>query len=401
MAARLQALYFQCYKIALDLALAAQRAYEYELDAQPNALDMNYWESGRAGLLAGEGLQLALGRLEQGYYASNRRRLTIEKTISLFALDPLALLALQRTGTCRFELSELLFDYDFPGHYRRKIQSVSVTIPAVVGPYQNVHGTLTQTSNTILIRDDPASARFLLGADVTPADGALRLNWRNMQQIALSRGFDDGGLSSVGDEGRYLPFEGTGAISSWRLDLPLGSNRIDFSTIADVVITLRYSALAGGGVFKTAVVNAIADKFAGQTSLALQQRYPSAWARFVDPSRTAPFEMTFPIGPDVVPPNLLSPRATMAYLQIDVAIPFTGALGVELAPAAGAPITLDLTQQTPWSAGAIACPLTPAGAWTLKLLRVPPELLQDGHLKPGALTGATLVLDYSATLRKG
>lgn len=401
MAARLQTLYFQCYKIALDLALAAQRAYEYELDAQPNALDMNYWESGRAGLLAGEGLQLALGRLEQGYYASNRRRLTIEKTISLFALDPLALLALQRTGTCRFELSELLFDYDFPGHYRRKIQSVSVTIPAVVGPYQNVHGTLTQTSNTILIRDDPASARFLLGADVTPADGALRLNWRNMQQIALSRGFDDGGLSSVGDEGRYLPFEGTGAISSWRLDLPLGSNRIDFSTIADVVITLRYSALAGGGVFKTAVVNAIADKFAGQTSLALQQRYPSAWARFVDPSRTAPFEMTFPIGPDVVPPNLLSPRATMAYLQIDVAIPFTGALGVELAPAAGAPITLDLTQQTPWSAGAIACPLTPAGAWTLKLLRVPPELLQDGHLKPGALTGATLVLDYSATLRKG
>lgn len=400
MASRLQGLYFQAYKIALDLALAAQRAYDCELDAQSNTLDMNYWESGRAGLLAGEGLQVALGRLEHAYYATNRRRLTIEKTISLFALDPLALLTLQSTGSCLFQLSELLFDYDFPGQYCRKIQSLTVTIPAVVGPYQNVNGTLTQTSNTILTKDDVPSVRFLLGADVPPTDGVLRLNWRNLQQIALSRGIDDGSLSSVGDTDRYLPFEGTGAISSWRLDVPLGSNRIDFSTIADVVITLRYSALTGGSVFKNAVVGAIADKFAGQASLALQQRYPAAWARFVDPSRIAPFTMTFPIGPDATPPNLLSPKAVKAYLQLDVTTPFTGALTVELAPAAGAPITLDLTQQKPWGAGAIACPLTPAGDWTLTLKRVPPELLRDGHLKPGALSGATLVLDYAATLRK-
>lgn len=400
MASRLQALYFQCYKIALDLALAAQRAYQYELDNQTSVLDFSYWESRRAGLLAGEGLQVALGQLEHAYYTANRRRLTIEKTVSLWALDPIALLTLQRTGSCTFQLSELLFDYDFPGQYCRKIERLSVTIPAVVGPYQNVHGTLTQTSNTVLIKDDLNSVRFLLGADVTPPDGMLRLNWRNMQQIALSRGADDGTIAGVSADDRYLPFEGTGAVSSWRLDLPLGANRIDFSAIADVVITLTYSALVGGGSFKDTVVGAINSKYAGQVSMALQQRYPDAWARFLNPAGATPQAMTFAVGPDAVPPNLLSPRAVKAYLQFDLTLPFTGPLVVELAPAAGTALTLNLTQQTPWGSGAIDCPLTPAANWTVTLKQIPPALLQGGRLKPGVLTGATLVLDYTATLRK-
>jgi hypothetical protein len=401
MASRLQALYFQCYKIALDLALAAQRGYQYELDTQSSVLDFSYWESGRAGLLAGEGLQVALGQLEHAYYTTNRRRLTIDKTVSLWALDPLALLTLQRTGSCTFQLSELLFDYDFPGQYCRKIERLSVTIPAVVGPYQNVHGTLTQTSNTVLVRDDVPSVRFLLGADVTPTDGALRLNWRNMQQIALSKGTDDGTIAGVSSDDRYLPFEGTGALSSWRLDLPLGANRIDFSMIADVVITMTYSALvAGGSTFKNAVVSALADRYTGQASVALQQRYPDAWARFLNPNGSLPQAMIFPVSAEWVPPNLLSPKAVKAYLQFDIAVSFTGPLSVELAPSAGEAIALDLTQKTPWGAGAVDCPLTPAGNWTLTLKQIPPQLLQDGHLKPGVLTGVTLVLDYTANLKK-
>ncbi len=400
MASRLQALYFQCYKIALDLSLAAQRAYQYELDNQATILDFAYWDSGRAGLLAGEGLIVGLGQLEHAYYTTNRRRLVIEKTVSLWALDPLALLTLQRTGSCNFQFSELLFDYDFPGQYCRKIERLSVTIPALVGPYQNVHGTLTQTSNTVLLKDDPASVRFLLGADVAPTDGMLRLNWRNMQQIALSRGSDDGTIAGVSADERYLPFEGTGAVSSWRLELPLGANRIDFSAIADVVITVTYSALAGGGIFKEAVVGTIANRYAGQASMALQQRYSDAWDQFLNPGGPTPQSMTFAIGPDAVPPNLLSPRAVKAYVQFDLTVPFTGPLLVELAPPSGSPLSLSLTEKTPWVSGTIDCLLTPAADWKLTLKQVPPALVQDGHLKPGVLTGVTLVLDYTATLRK-
>lgn len=400
MASRLQGLYFQCYKLALDLAMAAQRAFQYELDSNASYLDFSYWESGRSGLLAGEGLQLALGQLEHVYYTTNRRRLAVDKVVSLWALDPQALLTLQRTGSCTFQLSELLFDYDFPGQYCRKIERLSVTIPAVVGPYQNVHGTLTQTGNVVLIKDDPTSVRFLLGADVMPTENTLRLNWRNMQQIALSKGNDDGTIAGTAADDRYLPFEGTGAISSWRLDLPLGANRIDFSTIADVVLTLSYSALTAGGTFRDAVIGTIANAYAGQASVALQQRYPDAWARFLNPAQGVTQAMTFPVGSELLPANLLSPQAKKAYVQFDLTTSFTGPLVIELAPPGGAALALNLTQQVPWGSGAVDCPLTPTVNWTLTLKSIPPQLLQDGHLKPGVLSGVTLVLDYAATIRK-
>jgi hypothetical protein len=399
LATRLQAMYFQAYKLALDLAMATQRAFQYELDSDKTSLDFSYWESGRAGLLAGEGLQLALDQLEHAYTTTNRRRLSVDKVISLWALDPLALLTLQRTGSCNFQFSELLFDYDFPGHYCRKIERLSVTIPAVVGPYQNVHGTLTETGNVILVKPDPTSVKYLLGEDVVPSDTALRLNWRSGQQIALSRGIDDNGtLADAPADERYLPFEGTGALSSWRLELPLGSNRIDFSTIADVVITLRYSALVGDKNFRDTVLGTLSTKYAGQASVALQQRYPDAWTRFL--AKDAPPSMTFPVGTDLLPANLTGANAVKAYLQFDLTIPFTGPLVVELVPAAGPAATLQLTQVKPWGSNPINCTLSPTSPWTLTLKSIPPQLMKDGHLKQGALTGVTLILDYTAIVKR-
>lgn len=399
LATRLQAMYFQAYKLALDLAMATQRAFQYELDSDKTSLDFSYWESGRAGLLAGEGLQLALDQLEHAYTTTNRRRLSVDKVISLWALDPLALLTLQRTGSCNFQFSELLFDYDFPGHYCRKIERLSVTIPAVVGPYQNVHGTLTETGNVILVKPDPTSVKYLLGEDVVPSDTALRLNWRSGQQIALSRGVDDNGtLADAPADERYLPFEGTGALSSWRLELPLGSNRIDFSTIADVVITLRYSALVGDKNFRDTVLGTLSTKYAGQASVALQQRYPDAWTRFL--AKDAPPSMTFPVGTDLLPANLTGANAVKAYLQFDLTIPFTGPLVVELVPTAGPAATLQLTQAKPWGSNPINCTLSPTSPWTLTLKSIPPQLMKDGHLKQGALTGVTLILDYTAIVKR-
>ena len=43
----------------------------------------------------------------------------------------------------RGHLPEALFDLDFPGHYLRRIKSVSLTIPCVTGPYSSVPCTLT------------------------------------------------------------------------------------------------------------------------------------------------------------------------------------------------------------------------------------------------------------------
>jgi hypothetical protein len=64
--------------------------------------------------------------------------------------------------------------------------------------------------------------------------------------VAISGAHNESGVFELNlrDE-RYLPFEGAGAVSRWRIDLPRSSNRFDFGTISDVVIHLRYTARDG------------------------------------------------------------------------------------------------------------------------------------------------------------
>jgi hypothetical protein len=96
---------------------------------------------------------------------------------------------------------------------------VSISIPAVVGPYQNVQATLTQISDRVLIEANEEAVKSLLavlpGGKLDPSKpNGVRSSWRPYQQIAISRGVDDSGMFQLDfrDE-RYLPFEGTGAIS--------------------------------------------------------------------------------------------------------------------------------------------------------------------------------------------
>ena len=144
------ATYFQSYQLALDLARRAEQALRFERgldDDRPPVVRMGQWDSLRRGLLAGERLQLDLRRLEVAWLDENRRELEITKNISLAQLNPLALIALRSTGECDFSVPELLFDLDFPGHYFRRIKSVSLTMPSIVGPFTGVHATLTLGSS--------------------------------------------------------------------------------------------------------------------------------------------------------------------------------------------------------------------------------------------------------------
>ena len=49
---------------------------------------------------------------------------------------------MREEGVARFVVSEVLFDVDFPGHYLRRVRSVAVTVPCVVGPYASVSAAL-------------------------------------------------------------------------------------------------------------------------------------------------------------------------------------------------------------------------------------------------------------------
>jgi hypothetical protein len=267
MVGRLSGLYFQTYKIALGMAYSAQKAYQYELNKDDTYLQPTYWDSYKKGLLAGESLMLGLNQLEKAYLDGSDRRLEIEKIISLRQLLGNEIFDKNKNErTWLFSLREKDFDDDFCGHYCRQIKTISVTIPAVVGPYQTIKATLTQTSNKVLIEPDVKAFEWLLTGVDAPPGGTVRQDWRNNQKIAISKGVNDSGLFVLNfQDERYLPFEGTGAISDWILAMPpKAKNQIDFvDSITDVIITLSYTALEAKSTIRDAVAKEL-KKLTGQ-----------------------------------------------------------------------------------------------------------------------------------------
>jgi hypothetical protein len=148
MIGQVSSVYFQSYQLAYNTAKKAEKCFQDELGIENGSyIQFGYWDSLKKGLLSGEKLQYDLRRLEIAYLEQNKRDFEITKHISLALIDPLALLRLKETGACEISLPEELFDLDFPGHYFRKIKSVSLSIPCIAGPYTSVNATLRLTNN--------------------------------------------------------------------------------------------------------------------------------------------------------------------------------------------------------------------------------------------------------------
>src|SRR6185295_11997028 len=171
-------------------------------------------------------MSLDLRRLELAYLDQNKRDYEITRHISLMLNDPMALISLKETGQCTIDLPETLFDADYPGHYMRRIKSVSLTIPCVVGPYTSINCNLTLLSNKTRI-NNVAGDQYAERIDED--DQRFISNFAGVQTIATSHAQNDNGMFELNfrDE-RYLPFEGAGVISRWRIEMPKYTNAFDF-----------------------------------------------------------------------------------------------------------------------------------------------------------------------------
>jgi hypothetical protein len=211
-------LYYEYYRFAFDTARKAERTMKQELmrpelDAQ-DFVKFNYWDGGRKGLLSGEALHIDVKRMEMAYLDNNKRELELTRHTSLRQLDPVALLMLKTTGSSTVSVPEWLFDRDCPGHYMRRIKNVAVSIPSVVGPYTSLNCTLTLLGSSVRkssLLADGEYARQGAGDDRFVDYPAAA------QSIVTSTGSNDTGLfeTNLRDE-RFLPFEGAGAISTWK-----------------------------------------------------------------------------------------------------------------------------------------------------------------------------------------
>lgn len=290
MTSQLSSLYFQSYQLAHDMAKKAERAYRFELGLEDsNFIQVAYWDSLKKGLLAGERLRLDLQRMDAAFTQGDTREYELTKIVSLAQLDATALVRLREVGSCDFELPEVLFDLDHPGHYMRRIKSVSLTIPAVTGPFTTLGAKLTLVKHATRVTPN------LLQGPVKYArqepDARFREQVGSLQAVATSTGLNDSGLFELNfrDE-RYLPFEGAGTITQWRIELPAELPQFDYRTIADVVVTIHYTARDGGDILRDQVntelrqlINAIASNTGLTCLLSARHDFPEAWNQFLYP----------------------------------------------------------------------------------------------------------------------
>jgi hypothetical protein len=295
MVGEISGVYFQSYQLAYDLSKRAELCMQHELGlkyGETSFIRFGYWDSLKKGLLAGDHLAYDLKRLDVAYCDGNIREYELTKHISLVALAPDQLIQLKENGSCRFTVPEWLFDLDTPGHFLRRMKSLSLTIPCVSGPYTTVHCKAQLLSSSYRQNSDLGTPYDRLAADDPSAPDVRFVDDRKIlesKSIVTSSAQNDAGLfePSLRDE-RYLPFEGAGAISTWQLELPAEFRTFDYGTISDVILHLRYTARDGGEALRHAAVQSLQQVLADAAKrplfrfFSLRHEFPAEWSRFVN-----------------------------------------------------------------------------------------------------------------------
>nr|WP_314266016.1 neuraminidase-like domain-containing protein [uncultured Moellerella sp.] len=228
MRSRLSTLFWQLYDLTVTASLQAEEAWRWESsDTASHFIRPAAWQASYSGLLCGEALMVDLARLEAAWQNWNIRTLEVNRTVSLEKLlssaktkpnvggveikgvnDAISKLMAGTTslswdapvGTgltykllmqeeglnCVINLAALNIVADYPDNYgtKRRIKSIAVSLPALIGPYQDVQGILSYSET----------------GPVLPA---------GQDKIALSHGINDSGLFQLDfNDPRYLPFDG-------------------------------------------------------------------------------------------------------------------------------------------------------------------------------------------------
>ncbi len=252
MRGKLSAIYYQFFDITQSFCLMAQEALRREMN--DNGLTFirgSAWNGNSAGLMAGETLQLNLAEMEKAWFERDVRTLEVTRTVSLaqvyeglssdsFSLKE-AVASLTGAGTKpfgsngnevkvnangEFEASVSLKGLNINGDYNqslgnhRLIKQVSVTLPALVGPYEDVRAVLSYGGSVVMPRGCSA--------------------------IAISHGMNDSGQFVLDfNDARYLPFEGIPVDDAGSLTLSFpgakNSQKDLLASLSDIILHIRYT----------------------------------------------------------------------------------------------------------------------------------------------------------------
>ncbi len=287
---------------------AAQLAFERQ-ETPPVVIKADYWQmpqgglsssapgdtsADRKGLTGSYRLLDDIYRLDQYAFATAQRKLQLTKTISLARFSPAEFQRLRQSGVMEFATPSELFDADFPGHYLRLISRVRTSVVALVPATEAIKATLTMAG----------TSRVVVAADYVFRPVVVK---RLPEQVALTSARDATGLfelSPLASAEMLLPFEGSGVNTSWRFELPKAANLFDFSTIADVLLTVEYTALASD-VYRAQVIRQNARQQSADRPYSFRSQFPDQWYDLHNPATpSGQLTVRFSTAEDSFPPNL-------------------------------------------------------------------------------------------------
>ena len=279
-----------------DPSLSYIRADYWEPPAESGgSIGTDGEEPDRRGLTGSARLLQDIYRLDQYAFETDQRKLQLKQTFSLAQLAPFEFQQFRETGVLRFATPMELFDRSFPGQYLRQIKRVRTSLVALVPPTQGIRATLTASG----------LSKVVIGGHGEPFRTATVR--RQPEQIALTSPTDATGLfelQSAREEDLLLPFEHMGVDTSWELRMPKATNPFDYTTIADVLFTIEYTALDSPD-YRQQLVRTLANVVSAERAFSFRDRFADQWYDLHHPNQTdTPMTVRFEIRREDFPPNL-------------------------------------------------------------------------------------------------
>jgi hypothetical protein len=302
----LEGVYSYFLQEATAVAKLAENQLAFERQQMPpQFIQADYWEApsedmglslqgnapDRRGLTGSARLLQDIYQLDNYAIETDKRKLQLTKTISLATLAPVEFQQFRETGVLTFRTTLEMFDRDFPGHYLRLIKRVRTSVLALIPPTQGIHATLSTT----------AASRVVIGGDIFQTI----IVRRDPEQVALTSPQNATGLFELQQQSEMLlPFESLGVDTSWEFRMPKAANQFDYSAIADVLLTLEYTALNSYD-YQQQVIQTLNPNLSADRPFSFRHQFSDAWYDLHNPDQTAtPLKVAFETRRADFPPNL-------------------------------------------------------------------------------------------------
>ncbi|QBQ55194.1 hypothetical protein [Nitrosococcus wardiae] len=171
-----------------------------------------------------------------------------------------------------------------------------VSVIALIPSTQGIHATLATTG----------ASRAVIGGDVFQ-EAVVR---RDPEMVALTSPRDATGLFELQQQSEMLfPFEGLGVDTTWEFRMPKASNPFDYKTLADVLITIEYTALHSSNYYQQ-VTQTLKPRVSADRAFSFRHELSDQWYDLHHPdliqAPNVPMTVKWKTRREDFPPNLES-----------------------------------------------------------------------------------------------